>query len=461
MNRVGLHTHKVQAWRNRVILRAMARRHKKLDTADYAATINTLSHEGRGIAHVDDKTVFLFNALPGEDVRFRYTKKRSHIGEGYSTHIIKKSEDRIEPRCPHFTLCGGCSLQHMSADYQRQFKLKTVLELLQHKGITPLTLLPILTGPEWGYRRKARIGVKFIPKKDTVMVGFRERSHSLITDMNECHVLDARVGFNIATLKAFIYTLDARNTIPQLELAATDQEAALIIRHLEPLSAEDLEKISAFAHTHQFKIYLQPHGADSITLFVGDKNELAYVLPEFNLKFAFLPSQFTQVNETINRKMVSQAIQLLDLQKNDSVLDLFCGIGNFTLAAATQTQHVTGVEADASAILQAQKNARLNDIEHATFYVANLFEDCKDLPFARQQYDKILLDPPRSGAQEILALIPTWQPKRIVYVSCNPTTFARDAALLNEQGYVLSQCGTMDMFPHTQHTEVMGLFVPQ
>jgi 23S rRNA (uracil1939-C5)-methyltransferase len=437
----------------------MARRRKKLDTTEYTADITGLSHEGRGISYVNEKTTFIFNALEGEEVRFKYTKKRNQICEGSSTEIIKPSKDRIKPRCPNFSICGGCSLQHMSPEFQRDLKLTTVLDLLKNQSVTPKSILPILTGPEWGYRRKARIGAKFLAKKDSVLLGFRERNSSFIAHMDECHVLDERIGMKIKTLKEFIYNLESRSTIPQLEIATTDDEVAIIIRHMEPLSDSDLEKIKQLALEHKFKIYLQPKGLDSIELFVGTTPELYYTIPEFNLKFEFLPFQFTQVNETINRKMLSQAMELLDIQENESVLDLFCGIGNFTLAAAKQAQHITGVEADKLAIEQAQKNAALNNISNCEFYVGNLFEDCHELPWARRQYDKLLLDPPRSGAENILSLVPTWKPKKIVYVSCNPATFARDAATLQAQGYTLQEFGTMDMFPHTQHTEVMGLFI--
>lgn len=436
----------------------MARRRKKLDTQEYPATIRGLSHEGRGIADVNGKTTFIFNALPEENVHFRYTKKRNQFCEGNSTIIDQPSPDRIAAQCPSFNICGGCSLQHMSADYQRQFKLNSVLELLSNQHITPQNLLPILTGPEWNYRRKARIGVKYITKKDQVMLGFRERGSSLIAHIDACHVLDERVGFQIPLIKEFIHNLDARAHIPQLEMAATDDEVALIIRHLEPLSTDDLEKIKTFANEHHFKIYLQPKGIDSITLLTAGNSKLCYQLPDHNLKFEFLPFQFTQVNETINRKMINQALQLLELQPTDTVLDLFCGIGNFTLAVATQAQHVTGLEADKLAIEQAKLNAQLNAIDNSEFHVGNLFEDCSMLPWARRRYDKVILDPPRSGGEHILELIPHWQPQTIVYVSCNPATFARDAAILKQQGYTLQQFGTMDMFPHTQHTEVMGKF---
>ena len=291
------------------------------------------------------------------------------------------------------------------------------------------------------------------------MVGFRERSSSLIANIDSCQVLDARIGLRIAALKEFIHTLDARDKIPQIEIAATDDTMALVIRHMTPLSEADLTKIKTFARQENFQIYLQPEGIDSVHLLAGDSEELYYQLPEFNLHFSFKPTQFTQINHAINQQMVSQTIRLLDLQPTDRVLDLFCGIGNFTLAAATQVQKITGIEGDAGAILQAQKNAALNHITNTEFHVANLFEPCHELSWAREHYDKIILDPPRSGAEDIIKLMHFWRPKAILYVSCNPATFARDAVLLKEKNYRLEKFSMMDMFPHTQHAEVMGLFI--
>lgn len=440
------------------ILAPMNRSSRKKPPEIFTAVIESLSHEGRGITHLNDKTTFLFNALPGETVTFHYTQKRRQIAEGTSIEILTPSPDRVTPVCPHFTVCGGCSLQQLSPDHQRHLKFNAVLEQLHQQGITPKKHLPILTGPDWGYRRKARMGIKFVAQKDKVMVGFRERYSNLITEMQTCSVLDERIGLKIEAIKALIYDLEAKSSIPQIEVAATDDEMGLILRHLETLSESDLNKIKTFAEQHRFKIYLQPKGIDSIHLLVGNDAELHYQIPAFNLTFSFLPAQFTQINETINRKMISQAIQLLDLQPGDRVLDLFCGIGNFTLAIAQQGNPVTGVEGDALAIAQAKKNAALNHLSNTEFHVANLFEDCTILPWARKQYEHLLIDPPRSGAQAILGLVPYWHPRNIVYISCNPATFARDAAILNAQGYTLETVGTLDMFPHTEHTEVMGLF---
>lgn len=437
----------------------MTKKYKTIDTTEYTTNITGLSQEGRGIAHVDNKITFIFNALPHETVQFQYTKKRSQITEGTATAITSASPQRTSPQCPHFTICGGCSLQHMSPTYQQEFKLNTVLSSLAHHHLTPHEILPTLTGPTSGYRRKARMGVKFIYKKNKIMVGFRERNSGLIADINSCHVLDERIGLRITALKAFIHTLESRDQIPQIEIAATDDVIALVIRHMIPLSDSDLEAIKNFAKHESFQIYLQPNGLDSISLLVGDSEELHYQLPQFNLTFSFHPAQFTQINHTINQQMVSQAIALLNLQPTDQVLDLFCGIGNFTLAASRQAQKVTGVEGDASAILQAQKNAVQNNIHNTEFHVANLFEACHELAWARAHYDKIILDPPRSGAEEIIKLMHFWNPKAILYVSCNPATFVRDAALLKEKNYHLNKFSMMDMFPHTQHAEVMGLFI--
>jgi 23S rRNA (uracil1939-C5)-methyltransferase len=438
----------------------MSRRRKKQDPNEYEAIIETLSHEGRGIAHLNEKPVFIFNALPDEKVKFRYTQKKQKICEGATTEVLTNSPDRITAKCPHFTLCGGCSLQHMTPGYQQDFKRQSVLQLLKQQNVTPQTVTDTLTGPTWGYRRKARLGAKFLAPKDTILLGFRERGSSFLAHLDQCEILDPRIGHLFPAIKTWLYSLDARDTIPQIELAATNQAVALIIRHMEPLSSSDIEKIKTFAQAHQFKIFLQPKGIDSIHPLNTEEKHLTYQLPAFDLEFKFQPFQFTQINETINQKMTLQAIDWLDLKPNDQVLDLFCGIGNFTLPLATKSGHVVGVEADTTAVEQAKQNADHNQLPNTEFYVANLFDDCSIFPWAKRQYNKVVLDPPRSGAEAILNHIPHWQPTHILYISCNPATFARDAAKLSALGYQLEKFCTMDMFPHTQHTEVMGLFKP-
>lgn len=437
------------------------RRRQRIDQTEYTATIETLSHDGRGIARIDGKATFLFNGLPGETVQFRYTKKRGQYDEGTVTAVLTPAPDRQTPACAHFGVCGGCSLQHIDNAKQLSLKTAAVMELLTQQGVSPQHTLPPLKSPSWGYRRKARLGAKYILKKDTPVVGFRERGASLIANINHCKILDPRVGEKIETLKDWLASLDARTTIPQIEMAATEETVALIIRHLAPLSETDLEKIRALGHAEQFHIYLQPAGIDSITRFYPDTEStlLQYRLPAYALTLQFHPSQFTQINETINQAMIQQALQLMDIQADDQVLDLFCGIGNFSLPIAQTAKTVTGVEGDATAVQRAIENAKLNKLNNTHFYTANLFEDCTHQPFMQRTYSKVLLDPPRSGAEAILASAGSWQAKSIIYVSCSPATFARDAAILEKQGYRLESLGMMDMFPHTKHIELMGRFI--
>lgn len=436
----------------------MARK-RQIDQTEHTANITGLSHEGRGIAHVDEKPVFIFNALPAETVQFRYTRKRNKVREGIATTIISAAPERITPGCPHFDVCGGCSLQHITPEAQRALKRDSVLHQLKQHEITPHRFTETLTGDDWGYRRKARLGVKYLAPKDTMLVGFRERQGRYLAHMDQCHVLDPRVGQKISTLKTWLATLDAKDQIPQIELAATETEVALIIRHLSPLTQTDEEKIIDFMKRHQFLGFLQPKGIDTIHPIGHQQTHLHYTLPNFNLRFEFQPFQFTQVNENINQQMVQQAMAWLDPQPHDRIIDLFCGIGNFTLPIAQHCQHVVGIEADQTAIEQANLNAALNQTTNATFHVGNLFDDCSIFPWAKKTYNKLLLDPPRSGAEAIIDLIPHWQTEHIVYVSCNPATFVRDAAKLKKMGFQLARLSTMDMFPHTQHTEVMGLFL--
>lgn len=435
----------------------MARK-RKIDDTEYTAEITALSHEGRGIAHLEDTPVFIFNALPGETVTFKSLRKRRKAREGIAINILHAAPERITPGCPHFDVCGGCSFQHVAPETQRDWKRAIVLKQLEQHQVAPLQLMPTLRGDTWGYRRKARLGVKYLAPKDIMLVGFRERQGRYLAHMDQCDVLDPRVGQQITALKTWLATLDAKAYIPQIEVAATDHEVALIIRHLEPLSDCDLAKIKQFMHTHNFLGFLQPKGIDSIHPIGHTQTYLHYTLPEFELTFRFQPFQFTQINETINRQMVKQAIAWLDPQPTDHIVDLFCGIGNFTLPTARRCAQVTGIEADKSAIDQANENATANQIDNVTFYVGNLFEDCTIFPWAKRSYDKILLDPPRSGADAIIEQFKYWQPTCIVYVSCNPATFVRDAAKLKTMGFKLERFCTMDMFPHTQHTEVMGRF---
>lgn len=434
------------------------RRRKKEFVGPISANILRTSHEGRGIAEINGKTTFIFGALLNETITFRYTKCRGQFDEGEVVDIIIPSKERVTPLCQSFGICGGCSLQHMKHSAQIQHKQSTFLALL--KNTPPEEILTPITANTEGYRRKARIGVKFVSKKEKVLVGFREKNKPYVTNMNICHTLHPSVGKSIEALSQLLITLETKNHIPQLEIAVGDDATAIIVRHLVPLPESDLKKLRQFFAMRQWHLYLQPNNVDSIHRFYPEtgKERLTYFLPNYKLQFQFHPAQFTQINHEVNQQMVDRAISLLQLQKSDSVLDLFCGIGNFSLPIAKQVKTVIAVEGDEAAAIQAKDNAKQNQIENTVFYTANLFEDIHNQAWAKKTYDKILLDPPRTGAKEIIENIRTWQPSRIVYISCNPATLARDAEILHKQGYHLKKAGIMDMFPHTQHVEAIALF---
>lgn len=425
------------------------------------AIIEKLTPEGRGVAHINGKVTFIDFALPGERVMFQYTRTSSKFDEGRALEVLQASADRVQPLCAHFGLCGGCSLQHMRAEAQIAAKQQTMLDQLQHMaGVQPAAILPPLSGPIWGYRHKARLGVKFVFKKNKVLVGFREKSESLLADLSHCKVLYASVGEKLELLGQLIMGMAARSTLPQIEVAVSDSVTALVFRHLEPLNADDQQKLIQFAQQNNVSIYLQPGGMDSVhPLWPTQPELLRYRLENHNITIEFSPMDFTQVNPAINRQMLDRALQLLDLQPHEKVLDLFCGLGNFTLPMARKAAHVTGVEGAVEMVLKARSNARLNAIENVEFHAADLSADLTGYPWLNQKYDKILLDPPRTGAMEMLRYLGKLNASRIVYVSCNPATLARDAqVLVNEYGYKLKAAGVMDMFPHTAHVESLAVF---
>jgi 23S rRNA (uracil1939-C5)-methyltransferase len=430
-----------------------------LQSVSVTTSITALSHDGRGIAHVKGKTTFIENALPGEKVAFVYTKQRGKFDEGKTVEVLEASVDRAQPACAHFGVCGGCSLQHMTSAAQLAYKQKTFLEQLQHFGkVQPKELLPPLTGPIWGYRRKARLGVKYVVKKNALLVGFREKNNHFLADIKQCETLHPAVGYLIEALKELIADLSVYQQLPQVEVAIDDQETALIFRHMVDISDDDKNKLIIFAQQHQIRMYLQPNKPNPIhLLWPQDGRELlSYQLPDFDVTLQFHPSGFTQINTEINRQMVRQAVQLLGLDDKDCVLDLFCGVGNFTLPIARHCAEVIGMEGDADLIKQAQQNAQNNQISNANFYQADLTQS---LPLDKiKKCNKLLLDPPRTGALEVIQQLKALRVERIVYVSCNPATLARDAGELVQQGYRLASAGIMDMFPHTHHVEAMAVF---
>ncbi len=427
-----------------------------------AIEITALSHDGRGIGRVEGKTVFVDGALPGEQVNFLYTQRRGRFDEGRALEVLRASPERVTPRCPHAAVCGGCSLQHQAPQAQILTKQGVLLEQLQHFGqVQPDTLLPPLTGPEFGYRRKARLGVKYVFKKETALVGFREKRNSFLAEIDQCHVLTEDIGLRISELRSLVASLEGREALPQIEVARGDDATALVLRHLAPLSAADQARIQDFCVTHGFHLYLQPAGPDSVhKVWPEGAERLHYQLPDFGLTLAFHPLDFTQVNQAINRRMVELALALLDVRSDERVLDLFCGLGNFTLPLATNAAEVIGVEGEKAMVERGRENARLNGLNNVAFHAADLTRPLTETPWGQLGFDKILIDPPRSGALEVVTRMTELKPRRIVYVSCNPATLARDAGVLRERGYGLRQAGVMDMFPHTTHVESIAVFEP-
>lgn len=420
--------------------------------------IDTLSHEGRGVGRVDGKAVFVHAALPGERVRARIVKPHGSFDEADVLEVLVPSAARIAPRCAHFGVCGGCSMQHAGEDVQLAHKQTVLLELLRHQGqVVPARVAPPITGPQWGYRRKARLGVKFVEKKGGILVGFRERAKPYVADCRSCAILDPRVGERLPELRALIEGLDGGARIPQIEVAIGDDTVALVIRHLDALCDGDRARLCDYAIATDVEIFLQSGGPDTVVNLRGGRELLDYTVD--GLRFEFRPNDFTQVNAGINARMVARALELLALDPADEVLDLFCGLGNFTLPIARRAQGVRGFEGEASLVAQAAANARLNGIANAGFTAVDLADGEACAGIAVRDANKLLLDPPRSGAATVIERMPLAGFERLVYVSCNPVTFARDAAaLVNQHRFRLVESGILDMFPQTAHVESISLF---
>ena len=434
-------------------------RRRKFKAKSYELEIESLSHEGRGIAHLEDKVIFVSGALPGEKVVANRSFSRAKFEEADVEEILVASAKRIEPKCEVFGICGGCSFQHLSSDDQIAAKgewLKDVF-LKQAKTETKNWLKPLQV-ESWGYRRKARLGIRFVRKKDKVLVGFREKKSSFIANMNRCEVLHPSIGENLEVLAEAIEKLSIRENAPQFEVAIAEDATILILRHLEPLTAKDEQVLIDCANELGIHFYTQSGGIDTVKPLDKVTN-LTYSHPEHGVVMEFLPTDFTQVNFNLNRKMVSLAIDMLELNKDDEVIDLFCGLGNFTLPIARYAKHVVGIEGDKGLIERAKQNAINNQIDNAEFYQADLFKEVEGFSWFRgKKYNKALIDPARSGAIEIVELLPKLGVERLVYVSCNPATLARDSEKLIELGYTLDTAGVMDMFPQTAHVESIALF---
>ena len=440
----------------------MRRFKSKKPSTPQTAVIEKFSHDGRGIARIEGKTTFIAGALPTETVQFMMTRRKADFDEGYVMNVLTPSAQRVEPHCPHYALCGGCSLQHLSAESQIEAKQSLLIEVLERIGhCQPQSILPPLTADVWHYRNKARLSVRYVEKKSATLLGFREKNNPrFITDIHQCPVLHAQVDQHIDTLRMVLDTLPDKRCIAQIEVAAGEDAVALIIRNLAPLTEPSQTQLREFAKQTGFRLYLQPAGPDSVQLFHPlDADEyLHYSLPEFSLVYRFHPNDFTQVNQPINRQMVSLAVRLLALQPTDVVLDLFCGLGNFSLPLAQKSARVIGLEGSAQMIDRAYSNAQANHISNAEFACHNLEEWLLTDPQV-QDVNKLLLDPPRSGALSIVKQMHILKPELIVYVSCNPVTLARDADILvNTQEYALQAAGVMDMFPHTAHVESIAVF---
>jgi 23S rRNA (uracil1939-C5)-methyltransferase len=429
---------------------------------DIEARVEDLTHDGLGVVKVDQRVYFVDGVLPEELIRLRRGKKRKGKFHGEALEIIEPSSKRITPACSYFGVCGGCSLQHVEAEAQRNYKEKILFDNLARIGkVEAKSVIPMLIGDSWHYRRKARLGVKFVPKKGGILVGFREKQSSFITSLQQCETLDQRISDLLPSLHELISNLSNNNRIPQIEVAAGNDSMALVLRHLEDLEDSDLEALASFSKNHGVTFYSQSKGPASLKLIAPENPlELSYRHDHFDVELRFGPLDFMQVNDSINQKLVKQAVEYLGPKHEDRILDLFCGLGNFTLPLARSGAQITGIEGDSYLVERGMSNAKLNDLKNVSFELLDL--QTKDLgsQLKDQQFNKLLIDPPRSGAFELVTeVIPIIKPERIVYVSCNPATLARDAdVLVNQQGYVLSSAGAIDMFPHTAHVESMAVF---
>jgi 23S rRNA (uracil1939-C5)-methyltransferase len=424
----------------------------------FSVTISSLNHEGRGITHIEGKTIFVDQALPDEIVDIEITKKHSRYHEAEVIKIIQASPDRITPKCQHFDICGGCQLQHLSSEAQLQLKKNNLIEQFKHLGkinTESLTFLDPITSAPWGYRYKGRLSVKYVEKKQKLLIGFHEKNGRYIADISRCEILHSKVGLNIELIRQCIFSLSIYKHIAQIEIASDAEHTALIIRHLTELPENDRLLLKKFGEENHFYIYLQPNKPDNLEKLVPDNQDdfdLGYSIND--IQFKFYPTDFTQINPAVNDKMINLAIKLLDLKTEDIVLDLFCGLGNFSLPMAKIAHSVTGIEGDKNMVGRAKYNASLNQLSNTAFFTSNLFELDPQEPWLNKKYTKILLDPPRTGAVEILPFLHTLNPERIVYVSCNPATLARDVGeLVNKYGYQLKMLCLMDMFPQTKHIE--------
>lgn len=434
----------------------------------HTVTVETVDIEGKGVARIDGKAVFIAGALPGEIVSIEIYKRKPNFDLARLIEIIKPSPERVKPECPNFGLCGGCSLQHIDFETQVAYKQQVLIDNLKHIGkVSPSNVLAPLYGQAWGYRYRARLSARYVIKKERALVGFREKASSYVAEMSECRVLPKHISDLIMPLRELLNQLSIRERIPQIEVAVGDNVSVLVFRIMEDLSTNDKELIKQCidkysTETYPLQAWLQPKGPDSCYPFHPVDNALlSYGLPDFGITMPYYPTEFTQVNPIINQQMVAQALALLDLNVNETVADFFCGIGNFTLAIAKTVKQVTGIEGSEQLVKRAIDNAKYNQLLDKVNYIAtNLFKVDENWLIELGKFDKWLIDPPRDGAIELIkAISMSIAPTKIIYVSCNPATLARDAAVLvNVHGYKLLDAGVMNMFPHTSHIESIAVF---
>lgn len=433
-------------------------------------TIESLDNEGRGIAHVDGKVIFIEGALSGELVEFSSYRRKPSYEQATVTKVLRASSQRVTPACPHFGVCGGCALQHLNIAAQTAAKQRVVEDALWHIGrLKPEQIYPPIAGSAWGYRHRARFSARWVAKKGGALIGFREKHSSFVAVMDSCAVLPPVVSALIPKLKQLIALMSEPEHFPQIEVAVGEVQTVLLLRHLSPLSGEDEDHLRRFADAHGVVWFLQSKGPETVALFYPENApSLMYVLPDFDLTFLFSPTEFTQVNTGVNRMLVRRAMALLDPQPGERIVDLFCGLGNFTLPIGRLGATVVGIEGSAALVRRAAENAARNGLSgQCSFAEANLFEVTEASFAALGKADKLLIDPPREGALALVNALPAVSadgqgklaPWRIVYVSCNPATLARDAGILvNDKGYALKGAGIASMFPHTAHVESIAVF---
>ncbi len=424
--------------------------------------VESLDQEGRGVAHADGKVIFINGALPGEIVTYTPYLRKSKYELAQVQQILKPSAARTEPRCRHYDICGGCSMQHLDARAQVAVKQRVLEDTLWHIGKThPQQVLPAIYGEPWGYRHRARFSARYVAKKGGALIGFREKRSSRVADMTTCEVVPPRIAALLVPLRGLVNALSIPDRVPQIELAIGDGVDALVLRVLQPLSAGDEDLLRQFADRHHAQFFVQPQGPESARPFYpASDGMLYYALPEFGLRIGFTPTEFTQVNPAVNAVLVRRAVALLGPRPGERIADMFCGLGNFSLAIARSGASVVGFEGSKSLVRRAQANAALNQLAARTeFVVDDLFRIDNGRLARFGRFDRMLIDPPRDGAVELIKALPDDAPRRIVYVSCNPATLARDVGLLVQtKGYALSAAGVVNMFPHTSHVESIAVF---